>query len=69
MSDAQPLRHYSRKKFFYRLFLRRSPRNAAVFGFGWMLFCLLSLPGFLLLVVFPWFASVSKANFHTIIGV
>ncbi len=69
MSDAQPLRHYSRKKFFYRLFLRRSPRNAAVFGFGWMLFCLLSLPGFLLLVVFPWFASVSKTNFHTIIGV
>lgn len=68
MSDAQPLRHYSRKKFFYRLFLRRSPRSAAVFGFGWMLFCLLSLPGFLLLVVFPWFASVSEANFYMIIG-
>jgi hypothetical protein len=30
------LRHYRRKKFFYRLFLRRSPRSAGLFGLLWM---------------------------------
>ncbi len=31
------LRHYRRKKFFYRLFLRRSPRSAGLFGLLLML--------------------------------
>lgn len=31
------LRHYRRKKFFYRLFLRRSPRSAGLFGLLWMI--------------------------------
>lgn len=31
------MKHYRWKRFCCRLFLRRSPRNAAVFGFGWLL--------------------------------
>lgn len=32
------LAHYRRERFFYLLFLRKSPRNAALFGLGWCLF-------------------------------
>ena len=30
------LKHYRRKRFFYRLFMRNSPRNGAMFGIAWI---------------------------------
>ncbi len=49
MDHAHPgVRHFRRKRFFYRLFLRRSPRNAAVFGFCWNWLWTNLLCGFLL---------------------
>ncbi|MDD3118942.1 MAG: hypothetical protein PHQ27_07180, partial [Victivallales bacterium] len=33
------LKHYRRKRFFYRFFLRRSAVNAAWFGITWCCFC------------------------------
>ena len=32
----KPLKHYNRKKFFYRFFMRKSPRSGAMFGLAWM---------------------------------
>ena len=31
------LKHYNRKKFFYRFFMRKSPRSGAMFGLAWMI--------------------------------
>ena len=31
------LKHYKRKKFFYRFFMRKSPRSGAMFGLAWMI--------------------------------
>ena len=31
------LKHYARKKFFYRFFVRKSPRAGAIYGLSWML--------------------------------
>ena len=31
----KPLKHYKRKKFFYRFFIRKSPRAGAMFGLAW----------------------------------
>ena len=31
------LKHYTRKKFFYRFFMRKSPRSGAMFGLAWMI--------------------------------
>ena len=31
------LKHYKRKKFFYRFFMRKSPRSGAIFGLAWMI--------------------------------
>lgn len=47
------LTHYRRKRFFYKLFLRNSPSNAALFGISWHIL-LLSLVPFALLVGFPY---------------
>ena len=33
----QTLKHYKRKKFFYRFFMRKSPRSGAMFGLAWMI--------------------------------
>ena len=33
----KPLKHYKRKKFFYRFFMRKSPRSGAMFGLAWMI--------------------------------
>ncbi len=49
---AKPLKRYHRKKFFYRLFLRKSPRNAALFGLSWYILLLVSLP-FVLMASIP----------------
>lgn len=46
------MKHYRWKRFCCRLFLRRSPRNAAVFGFGWLLLAELCLPVFFSLPLF-----------------
>ena len=43
------LRHYKRKKFFYRFFMRKSPRSGAMFGLAWMTFVSL------LIAVAAWF--------------
>ena len=43
------LKHYKRKKFFYRFFMRKSPRSGAMFGLAWM--SLVSL----LIAVAAWF--------------
>ena len=32
----KPLKHYKLKKFFYRFFMRKSPRSGAMFGLAWM---------------------------------
>ncbi|MBE6376991.1 MAG: hypothetical protein E7050_11090, partial [Lentisphaerae bacterium] len=32
----KPLKHYKRKKFFYRFFMRKSPRSGAMFGLALM---------------------------------
>ena len=32
------LKHYKRKKFFYRFFMRKSPWSGAMFGLAWMIF-------------------------------
>ena len=33
----KPLKHYNRKKFFYRFFMRKSPRSGAMFGLAWII--------------------------------
>ena len=35
--SIKPLKHYKRKKFFYRFFMRKSPRSGAMFGLAWMI--------------------------------
>ena len=45
----KPLKHYKRKKFFYRCFMRKSPRSGAMFGLAWMTFVSL------LIAVAAWF--------------
>ena len=44
----KPLKHYNRKKFFYRFFMRKSPRSGAMFGLAWMIFFGAILP------ISPW---------------
>ena len=44
----KPLKHYKRKKFFYRFFMRKSPRSGAMFGLAWMIFFGAILP------ISPW---------------
>ena len=50
------LKHYKRKKFFYRIFMRKSPRSGAMFGLAWMIFFGAILP------LVPWlFMKISLA--------
>ena len=37
MIKTASLKHYKRKKFFYRFFMRKSPRSGAMFGLAWMI--------------------------------
>jgi hypothetical protein len=43
--------NYQRKKFFYKFFLRKSPRNAALFGFSWSIFYLSLIPLFIFTII------------------
>lgn len=45
------IKNYHRKKFFYKFFLRKSPRNAALFGFSWSIFCLSLIPLFMFSII------------------
>ena len=47
----KPLKHYKRKKFFYRFFMRKSPRSGAMFGLSWMIFFGAILP------ISPWICT------------
>ena len=42
----KPLKHYNRKKFFYRFFMRQSPRTGMMFGLAWMTVWLIVAPFF-----------------------
>ena len=63
----KPLKHYKRKKFFYRFFMRKSPRSGAMFGLAWMIFFGAILP------ISPWiFAKItpdwaSDSTFNVIV--
>ena len=50
------LQHYKRKKFFYRFFMRKSPRSGAMFGLAWMIFFGAILP------LVPWLFLNLTAN-------
>ena len=57
------LKHYKRKKFFYRFFMRKSPRSGAMFGLAWMICfgAILPLAPFLFLKMVP----QAKYDFNT----
>ncbi|MBO7327675.1 MAG: hypothetical protein J6W00_02765 [Lentisphaeria bacterium] len=46
------LKHYKRKKFFYRFFMRKSPRAGAMFGLAWMTMAIGVLPFVLFSILF-----------------
>ena len=46
------LKHYTRKKFFYRFFMRKSPRSGAMFGLAWMTMAIGVLPFVLFSILF-----------------
>ena len=48
----KPLKHYKRKKFFYRFFMRKSPRSGAMFGLAWMSMVVALLPFVLFVIIF-----------------
>lgn len=52
------MKHYRWKRFCCRLFLRRSPRNAAVFGFGWLLLAETLPAGIFFFAALPLFGSI-----------
>ena len=51
------LKHYKRKKFFYRFFMRKSPRSGAMFGLAWMSMVVALLP-FVLFVILSFFGGL-----------
>jgi len=53
----KPLKHYKRKKFFYRFFMRKSPRSGAMFGLAWMSMGVALLP-FVLFVILSFFGGL-----------
>ena len=53
----KPLKHYKRKKFFYRFFMRKSPRSGAMFGLAWMSMVVALLP-FVLFVILSFFGGL-----------
>lgn len=56
---SKTLKHYRRKKFFYRLLLRNSPRAGAMFGLAWMLMCMMLLP-YGLFALLPFFGGDNR---------
>ena len=58
------LKHYKRKKFFYRFFMRKSPRSGAMFGLAWMICfgAILPLSLWIFAKITPDWASVSAFN-------
>ena len=58
------LKHYKRKKFFYRFFMRKSPRSGAMFGLAWMICfgAILPLALWIFAKITPDWASVSAFN-------
>ena len=63
----KPLKHYNRKKFFYRFFMRKSPRSGAMFGLAWMICfgAILPLSLWIFAKITPDWASDSTFNFTT----
>ena len=57
--STKPLKHYKRKKFFYRFFMRKSPRSGAMFGLAWMNMVIALIPFF----VFCIFQIVGRCDF------
>ena len=53
----KPLKHYKRKKFFYRFFMRKSPRSGAMFGLAWMSMVVALWP-FVLFVILSFFGEL-----------
>ena len=53
------LKHYTRKKFFYRFFMRKSPRSGAMFGLAWMNMVIALIPFF----VFCIFQIVGRCDY------
>ena len=45
------LKHYNRKKFFYRFFMRKSPRSGAMFGIAWLCMVAALMPAILFLLL------------------
>jgi len=64
---SAPLEHYRRKRFFYRFFMRRSPRGGAMFGLAWMLMAITMFP--LLLQAVPSFVHLSLLACIAVAGV
>ena len=58
------LLHYHRKKLYYRVFMRKSPRAGAMFGLAWI-FMTVSLFTFALFAVFCWFWNFT--SFETLL--
>ena len=54
------LKHYKRKKFFYRFFMRKSPRSGAMFGLAWMNMVIALIPFF----VFSMFQIVGRNDYR-----
>jgi hypothetical protein len=48
MNKNKALKHYTRKKFFYRFFMRKSSRLGAMFGLAWMNMTIALIPLFVL---------------------
>ena len=61
------LKHYNRKKFFYRFFMRKSPRSGAMFGLAWMICfgAILPLSLWIFAKITPDWASDSTFNFSS----
>ena len=62
--NVKPLKHYHRKKFFYRFFMRKSPRTGLMFGLAWI-YMTASLFTFALFAVFCWFWNLT--SFETLL--
>ena len=60
----KPLKHYKRKKFFYRFFMRKSPRSGAMFGLTWMIFlgAILPISPWIFFKITPDWVSDSDSN-------
>ena len=47
----KPLKHYKRKKFFYRFFMLKSPRTGVMFGISWLSMVAALMPAILFLLL------------------